>query len=1051
MADYDLGTAKGKIVIDSSGVDKGIDSAGRSIDELDKKAGKSKGNLQALEKSLLAVGVAGVAAFGFAINKAADFEETLSGIKAVSGATEAQMESLRKKALQLGADTAFSAGEAAQAMEELSKSGLSVAEIMNGAADATVNLAAAGEVSLPEAATIAANAMNQFGLAAEDLPHVADLIAGAANASAISVSDFGMSMAQAGASANLTGLSFDDMALAITAMGNAGIKGSDAGTSLKTFLSGLQPVTEKQTQLFYDLGLAVEGNSTAGNEMGNSFFDAQGKVKPMEEIAGALEVALAGMSDAQKAATLEMIFGSDAVRAAAIIAETGAAGFDELATSMGSISAADVAATRLDNFNGSMEQLKGSMETTAINIGTLFLPALRDIADQATIGVNKFGELDDSQQKWIVGAAAGTVAAAGLAGGLGLMIHQMAPVAQGIGQVIGGIGSMGSSLLSLASNPVVLVIAAIAALVAGFIYFYTHSKSFRETVDKIIDKVQIFAGMVKEAWDKYIYPALSEIGSFLQDVVWPIYKKYIGFIVDVVQGIIDFFQNDLVPGVKAAWDAVAKVAMDFWDWFDANVISTVRAAIELIIAIFDKIRWFVETILMPALELAWNLLVPIVEFVFNAIKTVIETALNIIMGIITFIVDGIMLAWNLFGDNILAAAELVWNAIKAVIEFVLGIIRGIIQVVTGLITGDWDKAWQGIKTLVETIWNGIQAAIQFVVDAIKLVISTFIDSVKFVLETGWNAIKLVVETVWNAIKAFIDIIWEGIKTAIQTAIDLVKGVITNTLDAIKATWELVWGNISSFFTGIWDDIKGAVTGAIDTITGALQGAWDTITGAVETAWDAVWDTVSGVIDDIVEAVTGLPDKLLEWVGDLLSAGADLGGAIIDGIMDGISAAGEAISDVAGAIFDAFKSGWNTVAQGINDFIPNDIGFDTPFGRIGVDLPDDPIPTFHSGGTVPGAPGKEVLALLKAGEVVRTAQEEELLRKALLGMSGMFSESYAPSSPYMSTSTRSSGSPAISGAPSSVTGVAIAEANFYDAVDVQTLMTQADYAIQGVKL
>src|SRR5678816_4657152 len=101
---------------------------------------------------------------------------------------------------------------------ELIKAGISVEDTLNGAADATVALAAAGEIDLPQAATISANAMNAFGLAAKDLPHVADLIAGAANASAIDVGEFGQSLQQAGATAHLSGLSCDDLSCAIAAM-----------------------------------------------------------------------------------------------------------------------------------------------------------------------------------------------------------------------------------------------------------------------------------------------------------------------------------------------------------------------------------------------------------------------------------------------------------------------------------------------------------------------------------------------------------------------------------------------------------------------------------------------------------------------------------------------------------------------------------------------------------------------------------------------------------------------------------------------------------------
>jgi TP901 family phage tail tape measure protein len=165
------------------------------------------------------------------------------------------MDQLRNKALQLGKDTSFSASEAASAIEELVKQGISVPDVMNGAADATVALAEAGELELPRAAEIASNAMNQFKLSAQDLPHVADLLAGAANASSASVGDLGSALEYVGPVAHSMGLSIDDTTGALAILANNGIKGTEAGTQLRGMLLGLTPTTNKQSEAFKKLGL----------------------------------------------------------------------------------------------------------------------------------------------------------------------------------------------------------------------------------------------------------------------------------------------------------------------------------------------------------------------------------------------------------------------------------------------------------------------------------------------------------------------------------------------------------------------------------------------------------------------------------------------------------------------------------------------------------------------------------------------------------------------------------------------------------------------------
>lgn len=331
-------------------------------------------------------GVALVGGLALAVTKAAQFEKQISGIAAVSNATGPQLDKIRAKALQLGADTQFSASEAASAMEELVKAGLSVDEVLNGAADAAVSLAAAGGITIPEAATIAANAMNQFGLAAEALPGVVDNIAGAANSSAIDVSDLGQSLQQVGAVAHLAGLDFADTATAIGLLGNAGIRGSDAGTSLKTMLQNLQPVTTRQIDLFKSLGLVTEDGS-------NKFFDAQGNVKSLAGVSETLQDALRGQTRQQKLLNLETLFGSDAIRAAAILANQGAEGVHKFTEEMNKTTAADVAAKRMDNLAGSFEQLKGSAETLAIVVGSALLDPLRRLVDMATEGTNAITDI----------------------------------------------------------------------------------------------------------------------------------------------------------------------------------------------------------------------------------------------------------------------------------------------------------------------------------------------------------------------------------------------------------------------------------------------------------------------------------------------------------------------------------------------------------------------------------------------------------------------------------------------------------------------------------
>lgn len=389
MADYNLGTARGVIQIDYTGT--GPTRAAADIEKTGLAASKAGGLLGRYKGQILALAGIGsltalVGGFVAAVKVVSNFEKQMSAVEAVSGATGAQMDQLRSKAIQLGQDTVFTSTEAAEAMEELVKAGLSVEEVLTGAADAAVALAAAGGIGIPEAATLAANALNQFNLEASALGPAVDVIAGAANASAIDVGQLGQSLKQVGAVAHLAGATFDDTATAIALLGNAGIIGSDAGTSLKTMFQNLQPTTLKQINLFKELGLLTEDGS-------NQFFDAAGNVKSYAEVAQVLQTALSGQTNQQKLLNLETLFGTDAIRAAAITAEAGADGVNALNTEMHKTTAAEVAAERLDNLSGSVQQLGGSIEAAIIKGGSGALPALRSLVDGMTDAVNEGTEL----------------------------------------------------------------------------------------------------------------------------------------------------------------------------------------------------------------------------------------------------------------------------------------------------------------------------------------------------------------------------------------------------------------------------------------------------------------------------------------------------------------------------------------------------------------------------------------------------------------------------------------------------------------------------------
>lgn len=346
------------------------DAASGVISQVEGKSSSLGSTMGTVVKAGALAGAGAVAAFGVkSILAAADFEYAVDQVGAVANATEEQMQGLSDKALQIGKDTMFGATEAAGAMEILAANGVSATDIMEGAADAAIALAAAGGTDLAMAADVASTSMAVWGIETKDMTDVVNRLAGAANVSRFGVEDMALAVAQGGGAAKTAGVEFGDFTTAIAAIAPSFSSGSDAGTSFKTFLVGLGGTSDKATDMMKDLGLITA-------EAGNRFFDAQGNLKSMAAVTQILHDATANLTEQQRIEALQTIFGTDAMRAAAAMAQLTGAEFQTMDETMRTTDASVVAAQRMENFKGSIEQLMGSVETLSIELGMQVIPAL---------------------------------------------------------------------------------------------------------------------------------------------------------------------------------------------------------------------------------------------------------------------------------------------------------------------------------------------------------------------------------------------------------------------------------------------------------------------------------------------------------------------------------------------------------------------------------------------------------------------------------------------------------------------------------------------------
>jgi TP901 family phage tail tape measure protein len=409
---------------------------------------------------------------------AVDYETAMLKLQGVTGATTADMAKVGDAAKRLGSDLNLpgtSAADAADGMLELAKAGLTTDEAM-AAARGTMQLAKVAGLEVGEAATIAATSLNAFKLPAKDAARVTDLLAAAANASSAEVSDMALALQQSSAVFAANGQSVDDLTTSIALMANAGIKGSDAGTSLKTMMMKLTAPTSDAQKAFDALGLEL--------------YDSAGNMYPMRDIIAKTTGALEGMTQEQRNAQLATMFGTDAVRAANIVLAGGVEQYDAMAAAVGETGAAnDMLANQSKGLAGAFDNLKSVMETVVISMVETFGPALGQLIRQFTDFLGTLKPVFDvlaGLAKWFLNLAANSAifrtAIAALV--IGFLAYKAVMIALALPTQIMTAAQLALNV-AMALNPVGLVVAAIVLLIAALVAAYKKFEPFRNLVKDV--------------------------------------------------------------------------------------------------------------------------------------------------------------------------------------------------------------------------------------------------------------------------------------------------------------------------------------------------------------------------------------------------------------------------------------------------------------------------------------------------------------------------------------------------------------------------------------
>lgn len=412
-----------RLLADTASFQAGLAKASKSASDTATQLEKGGKKSQLLTNGLALAGGAAVALGAAAIGIAANFDQSMSEVQAATRASNGEIASLREAAIDAGAQTVYSASEAADGITELGKAGMSTTDILSGGLSGALDLAASDGMAVGDAAELMASSLAQFNLRGSQATMVADaLAAGAGNAQG-SAHDLGLALNQSGLVANSMGISMQQTTGALSAFANAGMIGSDAGTSLKTMLQRLAAPTEKSQQTMDELGISA--------------YDAQGNFVGLSAMAGQLQKSMSGMSQEQRNAAMNTIFGADAVRAANVLYSEGQKGIEDWTAKVSDTGfASEQAAARTDNLKGDIEKLGGSFETFMTTLGEGGQGPLRMLTQGLTDFVNVLSMIPApiSQSLVMMTALAGGVAAAHKA--FGNLTTSSSTLAQGLGKVL---------------------------------------------------------------------------------------------------------------------------------------------------------------------------------------------------------------------------------------------------------------------------------------------------------------------------------------------------------------------------------------------------------------------------------------------------------------------------------------------------------------------------------------------------------------------------------------------------------------------------------------
>lgn len=924
-----MGTAIAYLELDTSKFSKGFVSAYNDLKVFGDKSATAEQKLNGLSSAFKTTGgllsknvtlpIVGVGAA--AVKTATDFEAGMSEVKAISGATGSEFDALRDKAIEMGAKTKFSASDSADAFKYMAMAGWDASQMMDGIAG-IMDLAAASGEDLATTSDIVTDALTAFGLQASDSAHFAGVLAQASSKSNTNVGLMGETFKYVAPVAGALGYSIEDTAVAIGLMANSGIKGSQAGTALRSTITRLaKPVGEAKD--------AVE-------ELKISITNTDGTMKPLSQTMVELREKFAGLTEEQKAQYAAMLAGQEGMSGLLAIVNASDEDFQKLTDEINNANGAaeDMASVMMDNTAGAVEQLKGALESAGILIGEKLTPYIRKLAEWITGLVEKFNSLSEEEQDQIVK--------------FGLILAAIGPV-----------------LLILAK-----VISVVSTVVKAFKLFGTTMTTVKTSIDLVKAG---YTGLATQMGGipKLVAGISTGFGGMLAPIaaVIAIVTVLVGAFVTLWKTNEEFRDN-----MVGIWNSIKESINNFFD----GVVERINALgfdFENITEVIKTVWFALCDVLAPVFEGAFNTIAIVLDGVFNQILSVMDIFIGLFTGNweqlgegVKGVVSGIVETFANLGSNILGVIGDIGAEIlnKLGFEKAAEGFQNFFDTLSDLFGQIPELLSSAIDTIVsfftETIPNAFNSAIEAVQGFVDNIIEFFTVTVPeafstFVNETIPNAINSIVQwfeqlpyMIGYAIGELIGYFYlfaTNLWTWITTELPLIiEGIIQWFAQLPSRIWEWLTGVVTNVVSWGVEMYNNAVLAASNFVNGAI--AW--ISQLPSRIWAWLISTLSNVIswganmvsqarsvainfvNSFISFITSLPSnvwgiisqipsKVLAIGGQLYNAGRN----IFQSLWNGIKSIGESIlgwvSGFAGKIgsfVSGIIDGFQNIVSGAND-------------------------------------------------------------------------------------------------------------------------------------